>query len=409
MRYLISFCVRLYSLAIAIAAPFNEKARLWKNGRKDLFEKLSRSFNGNGHPIWIHSASLGEYEQARPLIEKIKKEQPDTKVLVTFFSPSGYEIRKNDKLPDYVFYLPIDTVRNARRFVQTVQPQMAIFIKYEFWFNLMYELHAHHIPFYYVSAIFRPSQYFFKNWGSWFAIQLKKANYFFVQNQESKSLLNKIGIQLAEVCGDTRFDRVYAIANQNYTLDFVEQFKGNDKLIVAGSSWGPDEQLLEQVLTQLKGYKLIIAPHEINRKGEVLQTFQSFKTICYTEIEKQDLAAYDVLILDTIGMLSKIYRYSTLSYVGGAFKTGLHNILEAAVFGVPLFFGPHYDHFNEAVMLVQKQGAFSVLNAGQMLQIMHDFDEKPNFYQQTCSICKEYVEANVGAVEKICAKLAISC
>ena len=401
MRILYSIIIALYRFGIAVAALFNEKARLWQNGRKGEFEKLAETFNGTEHPVWIHSASLGEYEQAKPIIEKIKKESPDTKILATFFSPSGYEIRKNDPLPDYIFYLPMDFAKNARHFLDIVQPQMAVFVKYEFWFNYIYELNLRQIPFYYVSAIFRPSQYFFKPVGRWFAVQLRKSSGYFVQNEESKRLLNSIQISQVEVCGDTRFDRVYAIAQQPYTLDFVEQFKQDKQLLVAGSSWEPDEQLLAKLLSKMNGFKLIVAPHEISRKDEVLKTFEGFKTMTYTGMADQNLADYDVLVLDTIGLLSKIYRYSDVSYVGGAFKTGLHNILEAAVFGVPLFFGPHYDHFNEAVALVQLKGAFSILSYEQMLTIMNRFREDKAYYQQTCDICKQYVEANVGACDRI--------
>lgn len=401
MRCLYSIIIALYRFGIAVAALFNEKARLWQKGRKNEFEKLAQTFNGTEHPVWIHSASLGEYEQAKPIIEKIKKESPDTKILATFFSPSGYEIRKNDTLPDYVFYLPMDSVKNARRFLDIVKPQMAVFVKYEFWFNYIYELNLRQIPFYYICAIFRPSQYFFKPVGAWFAAQLRKSSGYFVQNEESKRLLNSIQISQVDVCGDTRFDRVYAIAQQPYTLDFVEQFKQDKQLLVAGSSWEPDEQLLSRLLSHIEGFKLIVAPHEINRKDEVLKTFAGYKTITYSEMEGKNLADYDVLVLDTIGLLSKIYRYSDVSYVGGAFKTGLHNILEAAVFGVPLFFGPHYDHFNEAVTLVQLQGAFSILSYEQMLDVMQRFMSDKSYYQQTCDICRQYVEANVGACNKI--------
>lgn len=401
MLILHSIGVILYTFGIFIASIFSKKARLWIKGRKNLFKKLENTFRGDEQPIWIHSASLGEYEQARPLIEKIKQEQPDTKILVTFFSPSGYEVRKNDTLPDYIFYLPADTQRNARRFLQIVRPRMAIFIKYEFWFNYMSQLGRQNIPFYYVSAIFRPEQYFFKPYGKWWAGQLAKAAGFFVQNEESRQLLNGIGIGQVEVCGDTRFDRVYAIANQPYSLDFVEQFKQNGKLIVAGSTWGPDEALLAQLLTHLSGYKLIVAPHEISRKADVLKTFEAFKTVCYTELSNNALPDAEVLIIDTIGLLSKIYKYSEISYIGGAFKTGLHNILEAGVFGVPLFFGPKYSHFNEAVQLVTKKGAFSIQNYSEMLEILQHFEKDPDFYEQTCAICRQYVQDNIGACTRI--------
>jgi len=401
MLLLISAGIILYVVGIALAALFNRKARLWLTGRWHQFRKLKRTFNGTEHPIWVHSASLGEYEQARPIIERIKRDHPDVKVLATFFSPSGYEIRKNDTLPDYVFYLPSDILSFTRRFVRIVQPRMAIFIKYEFWFNYMDALSRNNIPFYFVSAIFRPNQYFFKPWGRWFAGQLKNASGFFVQNEQSKELLHTIGIQNVEVCGDTRFDRVYAIAQQEYSLPFVEQFKDDSRLIVAGSSWRPDEQLLAQLLCKIQGYKLVVAPHEVSRTEELLNTFSGYKTIRYTEIENHNLAEYEILVIDTIGILSKIYKYSTVSYIGGAFKTGLHNILEAAVFGKPLFFGPHYDHFNEAVMLVEAQGAFSITGYEQMLRVLQQFEQSPEYYDETCRICKHYVESNVGAVNKI--------
>lgn len=401
MLMLFSIGIILYTLGICIAALFNEKARLWVKGRMGQFDKLAETFHGDEHPVWVHSASMGEYEQARPLIEKIKRENPDIKVLVTFYSPSGYEIRKNDTLPDYIFYLPSDTKRHAKRFVQIVRPRMAIFIKYEFWYNYMNQLHSRNIPFYYVSAIFRSNQYFFKPFCKWFDKQLSKASGFFVQNKESEELLRSIGIPQVEICGDTRFDRVYAIATQPYTLDFAEQFKQDSKLIMAGSTWGPDENLLAQLFSKLQGYKLIVAPHEISRKAEVQKTFSGFKTVLFTEATDETLESAEVLIVDTIGMLSKIYKYSDISYIGGAFKTGLHNILEAAVFGVPLFFGPRYSRFNEAVMLVERKGAFSIRSSEEMYDIIRHFEEEPETYKATCDICRQYVAENIGACDRI--------
>lgn len=401
MHTLISAGAVLCAAVIRAVSPFNEKARMWTQGRQGIFRRLESVFASNELPLWVHCASLGEYEQARPFIEKVKKESPDTKVLVTFFSPSGYEIRKNDSLPDYVFYLPADTLRNARRFVRTVKPCMAVFIKYEFWFNYMRALHEQTVPFYYICAVFRPQQYFFKPIGRWFRKQLRLASGFFVQNDLSAQLLRQAGIHQVTVCGDTRFDRVYAIASQNIRLDFVETFKQDHKLIVAGSTWGPDEQLLSALFSQLEGYKLVVAPHEISRKDEVMRTFAGFKTVAYTEMEHDNLADCEVLVVDTIGLLNKIYRYSTLSYIGGAFKTGLHNILEAAVFGVPLFFGPHYSHFNEAVMLVQLKGSFPVTSSEEMLAIVRRFDREPEFYGQTCTVCRQYVASNIGACDLI--------
>ena len=401
MLILLSIGVILYTIGIIVASLFSKKARLWIRGRRGQFDKLSATISRDDHPIWVHSASLGEYEQARPIMEKIKQNHPNIKILATFFSPSGYEIRKNDTLPDYIFYLPSDTKRHARKFMRIVQPRMAIFVKYEFWYNYIHELSKQNIPFYYVSAIFRPDQYFFKPHGKWFTRQLSKASGFFVQNEESKQLLNSIGIEQVEVCGDTRFDRVYAIANQSYTLDFVQTFKQNKKLIVAGSTWGPDEELLSKLFSNLHGYKLIVAPHEISRKAEVMKTFGKFKTVFYTESSDENLENADILIIDTIGMLSKIYKYSDISYIGGAFKTGLHNILEAAVFGVPLFFGPHYSKFNEAVMLVQQKGAFSIRSHSEMMDIIRHFESDPAYYESTCAICRHYVQQNIGACDRI--------
>ncbi|MBO4504450.1 MAG: 3-deoxy-D-manno-octulosonic acid transferase [Bacteroidales bacterium] len=401
MRLFYTIGIFFLRLGIAIAAPFNAKAALWQRGRRGEFDRLSRALAGQPRPVWIHSASLGEYEQARPIIERIKKQNPETRVLATFFSPSGYEIRKNDTLPDYVFYLPLDFPRNVRRFLGIVNPQMAVFVKYEYWYNYLHELSLRNIPFYHICAIFRPSQYLFRPIGRWFAAHLRRSSGFFVQNEESAQLLKSIGIQQCTVCGDTRFDRVHAIASQVYTLDFVEQFRQGGKLMVAGSTWEPDEQLLAVVMSHLQGYELIVAPHEISRSESVVKMFRDFRVVRYSEMKGEDLSQYDVLVLDTIGMLSKVYKYSTLSYVGGAFKTGLHNILEAAVFGVPLFFGPKYQKFNEAVELVQRKGAFSITSAGEMERIVRRFDDSADEYDKTCAICRQYVEANIGAGDKI--------
>ncbi len=398
---LISIGIILYTLCICTASLFNKKARLWVRGRKGQFGKLRETFRDGARPVWVHCASLGEYEQARPLIERIKSEQPGTRVLVTFFSPSGYEVRKDDPLPDHVFYLPSDTRRHARRFLQIVRPRMAIFIKYEFWYNYIRQLHEQHIPIYYVCAIFRPDQYFFKPWGRWFAKQLRNVSGFFVQNQESENLLRSIGAQRVEVCGDTRFDRVWAIASQSGTLDFAERFRQDRKLIVAGSTWGPDEELLSRLLPHLHNYKLLVAPHEVSRKAEVAKTFGQHKTVLFSNATEESLKDADVLVLDTVGLLSKTYQYSHVSYVGGGFRTGLHNILEAAVFGTPLFFGPKYSHFNEAVELVSRKGAFPVRSSGEMYGILRRFEETPETYRDTCDICRRYVAENIGARDRI--------
>ena len=401
MQTIYTIGIWFYGLGIRVAALFNEKARLWVRGRKGIFAELERTFSDKTNPIWVHCASLGEYEQAKPLIEKIKQEQPETKILTTFFSPSGYAQAVKKPLADYIFYLPLDLPRHARKFLDIVQPKVAIFVKYEFWYNFMQQLHRRSIPFYYISAIFRESQHFFKPCGRWFAKQLQHTSHFFVQTEKSKELLDSIGIEQVTVCGDTRFDRVKAIAAQVQPFDFMETFRQDKKVIVAGSTWGPDEQLLAQLLQHFPEYKLVVAPHEISRTPEVKQTFAAYKTALYSSKEESDLADAQVFFIDTIGILNRLYQYSAVSYIGGAFKTGLHNILEAAVYGKPIFFGPHYEHFNEAIQLVELKGAFSVTSADEMQAIMLKFEQNPEYYAQTCDICQEYVAQNSGAVNII--------
>ena len=294
---------------------------------------------------------------------------------------------------------------NVNRFLDIVQPKVAIFVKYEFWYNFMQQLHKRAIPYYYISAIFRENQHFFKPVGSWFAKQLRQATHFFVQTEKSKALLESIDVKQVTVCGDTRFDRVKAIADHVEPFDFMETFRQDRKVIVAGSTWGPDEQLLAQLLQHFPEYKLVVAPHEINRTTEVKQTFAAYKTALYSSKEENNLAECQVFIVDTIGILNRLYQYSTVSYIGGAFKTGLHNILEAAVYGKPLFFGPHYDHFNEAIQLVALKGAFSVNSVDEMEKIMTKFEKDSEYYSQTCNICQQYVEHNSGAVDIIYEKI----
>jgi 3-deoxy-D-manno-octulosonic-acid transferase len=409
MRLLYSIAIHLYNAAIHLAALFNFKARQWVQGRRYVFNYLAEKCQGKEHIIWFHAASLGEFEQGKPLMQQYRAIHPEATILVTFFSPSGYEVKKNDKAADIICYLPLDTPRNARRFLDIVHVEKAIFVKYEYWYNYMRQLSLRKVPFYYISAIFRPSQYFFRPYGKWFAKQLKTCTYFFVQNEISKELLHSIGIDQVEITGDTRFDRVFDISKQEYELDFVKDFcQENTKLIVAGSTWEPDERLLKQLLEQLPdNYKLVLAPHLIDAGHitRIKEHFHDFPLVCYTEKENQQLSDYRVLVIDTIGILSKIYKYSYISYIGGAFETGLHNILEAAVFGVPLFFGPHYEKFNEAVQLVALQGAFSITSYEEMLQKCKLYASSPEAYTAVCEICKKYVESNLGSCQKIMSKL----
>lgn len=404
MRLIYTLFIRLYSFGIFIASFFNEKAKLLHSGRKQTFQIIKDKCAGK-EIIWFHAASLGEYEQGKPLIQKLRHLHPECSFLVSFFSPSGYEIKKNDTDIDIAVYLPSDTPQKAQRFIEIVNPKAAFFIKYEYWYNYMKALTDKQIPFYYVSAIYRPSQYFFKPIGRWFARQLSNCTHFFVQNEISRQLLQSIGIENATVTGDTRFDRVHTIAQNNETLPFVEEFKGTSKLLVAGSTWQPDEQILWDVYPQIKrqGYKMIIAPHVIGEEHiqDICELFSAENTILYTEIQGQNLAEYDILIIDAIGFLSKVYKYADIAHIGGAFATGLHNTLEAAVFGIPLFFGPQYAKFQEAVELVARQGAFSVEDSAQMKAILQRFEIQPTLYETTCNICTKYVQENLGSCDKI--------
>jgi len=408
MRFFYSLFIQFYACLIKLASFFSKKAKLWCVGRENIMLFLEEKCTGKKNIIWFHCASLGEFEQGKPLMEKIKQKEEDVTLLVTFFSPSGFEVKKNDPIAEIITYLPLDTPKNAKNFIQIVKPQKVFFVKYEFWYNYMHQLSKFAIPFYYVSVIFRENQYFFKSYGTWFLKQLKKCSYFFVQNESSKTLLNQHGISNAIVTGDTRFDRVHAIAQQSYELDFISSFKADKKLLVAGSTWLPDEKLLSELFQKINsGYKLVIAPHlvEKNHIEQIRKLFCAFSTVCFSEKETKHIPNYEVLIIDIIGILSKIYKYADISYVGGAFKTGLHNILEATVFEKPIFFGPHFQKFNEAVELVERGAAFSIKNAEEIVQKVVFFEENLSFYYNTCEICKKYVAQNLGATDKILSEL----
>ena len=403
MRFFYNLFILLYNFAILLASPFYEKAKLWRNGRKNIFPQLEAACSGK-KIIWLHCASLGEYEQGKPLIEKWRAEKPDYQILVTFFSPSGYEVRKNDKTADFVFYLPIDTPRNAKRFLDAVKPKAAIFVKYEYWYNYMKQLKIRNIPFYYVSAIFFPNQHFFKWYGGWFRKQLTAATHFYVQDKNSEKLLQSIDIKQVTISGDTRFDRVNRIAKENVAVPEIEGFKENSKLLIAGSTWQPDEHILAELFPEISNeYKLVIAPHLIDKEHikSIQKLFADKKTVLFTEKEGKNLSEYEVFIIDTIGLLNKMYKYADVAHIGGGFETGLHNTLEAAVFGIPVFFGPHYSRFNEAVQLVAREAAFPVHSAEEMKQLWRQRVADGNLYSQTCANCRAYVMENIGAVEKV--------
>jgi len=393
------------------AAIFHTKAQLFVNGRTGLFEKLKTALGENKKPIvWIHCASLGEFEQGRPIIESLKKQNSSLKILLTFFSPSGYEVRKNYAQADYIFYLPWDTAHNAKQFINITSPSLAIFIKYEFWHNYTHELKKNGIPIISASSIFRPDQIFFKWYGSFFRGILKKFTHFFVQTPQSIELLQQIGITQTTLAGDTRFDRVFEVTQQATEIEIARAFKGNEKTIVVGSLWPEDLEVLAPLINEHRhSLKFILAPHEISERF-ISQIEQSLnvKTIRYSQAS-ENLEAYSVLIIDNIGMLSKLYRYGEFAYVGGAFGKGLHNILEAACYGVPIFFGDkNYQKFQEANELIMRGGAFAI---GDYTDLKKNFElliNRPESFLLACDVTQSYVKENLGATTKIvsyCKKL----
>ncbi|MBL7889120.1 MAG: 3-deoxy-D-manno-octulosonic acid transferase [Bacteroidia bacterium] len=407
MNLIYNISIYLYRIAIGITSLFNKKAQLWIDGRKDIFKKLEIVFSKKQTSIiWVHCASLGEFEQGRPLIEEIKRKHPNYSILLTFFSPSGYEVRKNYQGADYIFYLPIDTPTNTDKFLDIVKPAYTFFVKYEFWFNYLNALKKRKIPTYLVSGIFRDDHHFFKPYGKWSRKQLACFNHFFVQNKHSEELLQSIGYTNTTVTGDTRFDRVSEIAKTVKRFDLIEQFCKDHPVFIAGSTWNEDEQILAQSSIISMGYKLIIAPHEIDEK-HIDSIIRQFKTgspetqcIRYSELTEKNDSLATILIIDNIGMLSSLYQYGKLAYIGGGFGKGIHNILEAATFGLPVIFGPNYQKFTEAKELIEQKGAFSISSeAGlnNILNLLHNESALKN----ASTIAKNYVESNTGATSKI--------
>jgi 3-deoxy-D-manno-octulosonic-acid transferase len=402
MKVLYDFTVFLATILLPIAAVFNKKTTLFVAGRKQTFTKISKLRNKK--TIWFHAASLGEFEQARPIIETLKKEYTDYKILVTFFSPSGYEIRKNCDLADVVCYLPIDSKSNAKRFVEIVNPSFAIFIKYEFWPNLLNELKRKEIQTILVSGILREKQIFFKSYGGFMRNSLRAFDHFFVQDKNSKQLLNSLDFKNVSVAGDTRFDRVSKIIEQDNSLDFINKFKDNKYTLVAGSTWKEDEELLENYINNeaVENEKFIIAPHNIKEDSILdLQKRIQKKTVLFSEKTDKNLKEYQVFIIDTIGLLTKIYGVADAAYVGGGFKTGLHNILEPATFGIPVVIGYKYDKFKEAIDLVNLKGVISVQNQQEFTANLLTLKNDKSFRKSTGEINKNYIEQNLGATQLI--------
>ncbi len=394
--------INIYAFLIRFAALWIPKAKLWSDGRANIFERMAKSIPTSERIVWIHVASLGEFEQGRPLIEKIRKEQPEYKILLTFFSPSGYELRKNYEGADYIFYLPIDTPRNAKRFLDIAHPEIAIFVKYEFWLNMLFELRARKIKTYIVSAIFREKSVFFRSYGIYWRRALESFNTLFVQNQESKDLLSTIGIERVIVAGDTRFDRVASIASNNKKNDIIERFKGDTQLFIAGSTWPADEQILIPLIENNTGIKFVIAPHEIEDSRVEALTAKLNGAIRYTSIEQSsEIEGKQIIILDTMGQLSSIYNYATWAYIGGGFGVGIHNTLEASTFGLPMAFGPNYERFKEAHDMVELGASRSINNIEELEEWFAPLRDNREHLEKISEITRGYTHKNIGASQRI--------
>ncbi len=402
MNFLYDIAVSLTWFLLKIIAVFNKKIHSFVQGRRQTYTKISDNISKKDKVIWFHCASLGEFEQGRPLIENIKSIYPDHKVVLTFFSPSGYEIQKNYPLADVITYLPIDTIKNAKRFLNSVNPKIAIFVKYEFWPNILRELKSRNLTTILVSGIFRSNQVFFKDYGAWMRRSLKAFSHFFVQNENSRKLLNSIGYSNVSVSGDTRFDRVYKITNQDNQLDFIENFVRDKYILVAGSTWPKDEELLVNYINNIAGddEKFIIAPHNLTEKGiENLKRSITKKTTLFSDKNKNNDA--QVFIVNTIGILTKIYSYANVAYVGGGFGVGIHNILEPAAYGIPVIIGPNFEKFNEAVDLVNLKACFVIREQEELNNYLIQLRTDKKFREEKIHITKKYISKNVGATEII--------
>ncbi len=403
MRYLYTFALHMYALSVEIASFFNRKARMTRIGQWYTNGTLRKKIDRNAKYIWFHAASLGEFEQGRPMIEIIRKRYPEYKILLTFFSPSGYEVRKNYDGADVICYLPFDTPYKVRKFLNLANPAIAVFIKYEFWLNYLTELKRRGIKTYLISAIFRPNQLFFKWYGKWYRKALECFEILFVQDEDSKKLLTGYGINNVEVCGDTRFDRVLEIQQNARLLPEVETFvRGDSPILIIGSSWPEDEEIIIPYFNTHPEMKLIIAPHEIHREHLLyIQSLLNRPSIRLSESCEESLLTNDCLIIDSFGLLSSIYRYGDIAYIGGGFGGGIHNTLEAAVYGIPVIFGPKYHKFKEAKNLIACGGGFSVDNANAFTNRMDHFISDPVSRRKAGTAAGDFVHQNTGATEKI--------
>ena len=396
--------IYIYLIGVAIASCFNMKVKKMWAGERQAIKVLREKVDPNARYIWFHAASLGEFEQGRPLMEYLRKTHPEYKILLTFFSPSGYEVRKNYEGADIICYLPLDTIRNARRFLRAIKPVMAFFIKYEFWYNYLHILQHRGVPTYSVSSIFRPDQIFFQWYGKGYGRVLKCFTHFFVQNIESKNLLAKLDIHDVEVVGDTRFDRVLQIKEASKQLPIVEKFTENaSKVFIAGSSWLPDEEVFLKYFNLHKDWKLIVAPHVIGEDhlAQIFELLKGRRVVRYTEATEENVKDAEVLIIDCFGLLSSIYHYGTISYVGGGFGVGIHNVLEAAVWDIPVIFGPNNKRFQEAQGLIMTGGGFEINDYQSFCDLMMRFETDEMFLQTSKKHAGEFVKGRAGATEKI--------
>ncbi len=404
MFFLYNILIVLADFLIKIAAYFIPKLKLFVNGRKNSFLTLESKIKDDDRTIWFHAASLGEYEQGLPVMEALKIKYPNHKIVLTFFSPSGYEVRKNNNFADVTVYLPMDTTKNVREFLKIAHPEIIFFIKYEYWPNYLNEIRKLQIPTYLISGIFRENQIFFKWYGSFYRKVLSSFDHFFVQNSKSKELLLQLGKSNVTVSGDTRFDRVSAIVEKDNTLDFISEFKDNTLTIVVGSSWPKDENLIVDFINVCQQkVKFIIAPHNINPEQiEQLKKSIQKKSILFSEKEGAFLSEMDVFIIDTIGILTKIYSYANIAYVGGGFgNPGVHNLLEPATFGLPIVIGPNFSHFPEATALVNMGACISISNEAELNEAFANLIQNEDIRLEKGNICSTFVEMNKGATTQI--------
>ena len=401
-----TLAIYLYLLCVKVAALFHKKARLMVNGHRNTW-RLLRSMP-KGEYYWFHAASLGEFEQGRPLMERLRRQHPEARILLTFFSPSGYEVRKNYDGADVVCYLPFDTPFNARRFVRMVQPKMVFLIKYEFWRNYIACLHHRGVPVYSVSSIFRPDQVFFRWYGRKYARCLRRVTHFFVQNEASRTLLARLGITDVTIVGDTRFDRVIDIREAARPLPLVERFAGTYRVLVAGSSWGPCEDLIIPYFNTHPNLKLVLAPHVVSADhlAEIERKLER-PGVRYSEATPKSVAEADCLIIDCYGLLSSIYRYATVAYVGGGFGVGIHNVPEAAVYGCPVLIGPNNRKFREAQDLLAAGGCIEVTDAATFAAAMDRFLGDRHALAEAGEAAGRYIHSNAGAADAIYAEIGL--